>query len=416
VKEDGSLRFDALTYRGMTYRVESEIPDPDLEVLGRTEDGTLSPVFADAATEGVFAAEDEAEVPEPRNVDDPLRYLALPPEIDPGVALLAAEQTQGLATDFERALALEAFFRSPGRFRYSIDIEPGHGADDLAEWLLDPQSPSYRTGYCEQFAASMAVMARQLGIPSRVVLGFAPGDLLEDGRVVVRDRNAHAWVELWMPTQGWVRFDPTPRSDGTNPATLGGIPFDVRPYLAPPEPESAQDVLPGADRRPLDDEPDFGDLPRFRGPVDEDTPGLQIPGWLLPGILASLGVFGLLPAVKWARRRHRRRRLAAGDVSAAWRDIVDRLSDLGADPPVAATPREVAAATDPAMRPLADVYGRSVYGPPGRLPEARVALASRAFEETNDRLSQRYSWFRRLASWYRLRSIMPAGLRKRDPH
>ncbi len=186
--DDGALRFDGLTYRGMTYTVGSLIPRLDL---------------ADD-----FAAESDNEI---RELEDVKRFLDLPMGLDSGIRALAVETTQGLDTDFEKALALESFFRTPSIFGYSTAVRPGHSARHLAAWLLDPTSDNYRTGYCEQFSTSMAVMARTLGIPSRVVLGFSPGTLLDDGRVVVRERDSHAWVELWIPTQGWVRFDPTPR-------------------------------------------------------------------------------------------------------------------------------------------------------------------------------------------------------------
>ena len=72
-------------------------------------------------------------------------------------------------------------------FRYSVDIDPGHGASDLAAWLLDPESPNHRIGYCENFATAMAVMARTLGVPSRVVLGFTPGEPTAQQREKVKN-------------------------------------------------------------------------------------------------------------------------------------------------------------------------------------------------------------------------------------
>ncbi len=275
---------------------------------------------------------------------------------------------RGLATDFERALALEAYFRDSGAFRYSIEVDPGHAATDLADWLLDPASPNYHTGYCEQFATAMAVMARLVGLPSRVVLGFTPGWLLDDGRVVVSDRNAHAWVELWMPTQGWVALRPHApgrrRQPGhfRRPALRRGRVPGHRGHLARPSPRAPNPPV----SRPEDDERDRP-FPRPCPASERRWELPAVPAWLIaarrpPWRLA----FGLIPAVKWARRRHRLRALSTGDVSAAWREIVDRLSDLGEEPSPAATPVEVAGATDPAMLPLARAYGESIYGPAGR--------------------------------------------------
>src|SRR5690606_17853739 len=189
---------------------------PDISYLASTG-GTLSPIFAEAATAGVFGGTARSPVflDRPANVDE---YLELPEDTPTEVRTLARTVTEEGTTTFEKALILEAWLSDRETFTYDLDVDTGHSSLDLAEWLLDPDSNNYRTGYCEQFATAMGVMARTLGIPSRVVLGFTPGDIQQqaDGTdvIVVRERNAHAWVELWLNGQGWVRFDPTPRADG----------------------------------------------------------------------------------------------------------------------------------------------------------------------------------------------------------
>lgn len=413
--DDGSLRFDALTYRGMSYSVISDVPTPDLDVLALGADGMPSAVFSGAIDANEFHEPQVAGMVRPRHLPDRDRYLALPTGMDAGIGALASSQVTGLQTDFERAVALESFFRS-GAFRYSTQIAPGHGARDLADWLLVPDSPNYRVGYCEQFATGMAVMARTIGIPSRVVLGFTPGTLADDGRIVVRDRNAHAWVELWMPTQGWVRFDPTPRGDGINPATISELGFDVAPYLeVPPAQIPRQGPAPG---RPEI----FFDEPFEEPGATETTPGSEAPGRTLPiplpgrtATLVALGVTLLvaLPAAKWRRRRHRLRRLDHGDIAAAWQEIVDRLSDLGDAPRRAATPAEIAGGTTPALVPLADVYTEATYGPPATPSPERIALARRSLSDTQHQLTGRYSLGRRVAAHYRLASVIPPGWRHR---
>jgi len=408
--DDGSLHFAALTYRGMTYRVESRLPVPDLAVLTLGADGLPSRVFADAsAAEDGYTAVAAISPPVAVELPDRARYLALPPGIDGGVLGLARRQVRGLGTDFERGLALEAFFRDSGAFRYSTQVDPGHAATDLADWLLDPLSPNYRTGYCEQFATAMAVMARQVGVPSRVVLGFTPGRLLDDGRVVVRDRNAHAWVELWMPTQGWVRFDPTPRGDGVNPAASDELPFDLAAYLdlevvVPTWPPGTNPTVPLPEDDPV--------LPLPPVSPTEPAGGWQLPSlpaWLPLTLAGLVAAFAFLPSVKWSRRRRRLRALSMGDISAAWREMVDRLADLGDDPPLSATPLEVARTTDPALLPLARAYAESAYGPPrGRSFDlGQVAAAATSLRDTEGRLGGRYSPLRRVAAWYRLKSLTP---------
>ncbi len=413
--DDAALRFDALTYRGMAYTVESIVPQPDLDVLSRRDDGSPSVVFAGAIAEEAFDAETEIPEIEVRPLEDAERLLELPAELDPRIRALAAETTEGLETDFEKALALESFFRTPGNFVYSTSIVPGHGARDMADWLLDPASDNYRTGYCEQFATSMAVMARAEGIPSRVVLGFTPGTLLEDGRAVVRDRNAHAWVELWMPTQGWVRFDPTPRGDGVNPATLEDLPFDVAEYLDIPVPENQPPEIDGSGG-PLFRGDELLDIPERVAASDAGSdagPGFRFPGWTTTVALSLAAIIGVLPALKWVRRRRRLRRLEKGDISAAWKEIVDRLTDLGDAPTAASTPREVAFDTEAALLPLADIYAESVYGPQP-FPAGRVGMALRSLEETEDQLSDRYSLGRRVSARYRPGTLLPRWMKRKQ--
>ncbi|MBU1227376.1 MAG: DUF3488 and transglutaminase-like domain-containing protein [Actinobacteria bacterium] len=413
VKDDGSLRFDAISYRGMTYRVESEVPEPDLAVLSIGPDGRLSPLFQGAADDDAFSESPVPAAPNALELPGAATYLALPNDLAPGVRSLAVEQTEHLSTDFEKGLALEAFFRSPDNFSYSTAIEPGHSADDLAAWLLEPGSANYRTGYCEQFATAMAVMARQLGIPSRVVLGFTPGALLDDGRVVVRDRNAHAWVELWMPTQGWVSFDPTPRGDRANPSAADALPFPIGTYLDDGGPDSPPATVPGAGGPATAPTTPAEIVDRDGGPSEGSETGAGVPWWTL---LAAAGVaagLGLPPVVKWVRRRVRMRRLAAGDISAGWAEIIDHLDDLGIHADAASTPRQVAEAVSGVMVPLAEVYGDSLYGDPRRRRAGAVATAIGSLEETRRALAVKYSLPRRMAARYRMTSLVPRWTRRR---
>ncbi|HEX9854601.1 MAG TPA: transglutaminaseTgpA domain-containing protein [Acidimicrobiia bacterium] len=415
---DASIIFDGgTTFRGFQYTVESAVPDPDLGVLAALESGALSPTFqlAADADEPVPALREPPALRElPPNAD---RYLAVPEDIDPDIEGLAREQTRNLRTDFERGLALEAWFHSRA-FRYTTDIAPGHGATDLAAWLLDEESPNFHAGYCENFATAMAVMARTLDIPSRVVLGFTPGDLIPGSidTVVVRDRNAHAWVELWMPTQGWVRFDPTPRGAADTPQTFEVVEdrlgFDLRDYLDVPDP----DITPAGglpNRFPELAEDEF---PDFLGSGDAAPgSGLRLPAWWNEAATV-LGVillgFGTLPAIKWWIRRRRLERLRSGDIGAAWEDIVDRLSDLGEAPNPTSTPNEVAATVDPVMVPLATVYCRAVYGRSGGLNSGHVETATQSLARTSDVLRTRYSTPRRLRAMYSPGTVLPAWIKR----
>lgn len=415
-RDDGALRFEGgLTFREMSYSVRSAVPRPDIAALAVGEDGGLTAVFqqAAAADEPVPQAVAVALREEPPDVDN---YLDLPEDLDEGIAALAREQTRNLESPFEKAIALESWFRSPA-FRYSTDIETGHGATDLAEWLLVTDSVNHRVGYCENFATSMAVMARTLDIPSRVVLGFTPGTPRTDGTIIVRDSNAHAWVELWMPAQGWVRFDPTPRSDGINPTTFedaeSTLGFALTSYLDVPDPEP---VDPGRLAPPLFELP--GEIDGFApvGGVENADGGLSAPGWVtsvLPWFAIGFLLFGAIPVIKWRRRRRRMRRLHAGDITAAWEEIVARLDDLGRPPRPADTPSEVAAKVDHALVPLATVYARSLYGSADGLSDTLVDSATMSLEQTEHHLAATHSRMERIQARYRIGTLLPAWWKRR---
>ncbi len=412
--DDAALRLEGgLTLEGMSYRVESEMPVLDASTLAATTRGELSGSFR-AAEEAAEDVPEPLEAPGRVTPPDVERYLQLPDDLDPVLWDLARERTANLETSFEKGIALEAWFHSDA-FRYTTDIDPGHAASDLGAWLLDDTSPNYHAGYCENFATAMAVLARMVGVPSRVVLGFTPGepDPADPGVVVVRDRNAHAWVELWIPGLGWVRFDPTPRGDGVNPTTYSDVTsllgFDLTSYLNLADP-SLIPALPGQPRRP-DQFGEGDEAPVSASDLPANSPGIHLPRWVtvaVPLALLVLLAVVAVPAVKWRRRRRRLRRLEQGDVTAAWEEIVARLTDLGQPPNAALTPNELAAAVDPAMRPLASVYGKAVYGPDGGLSPAHVDTARSSFDRTAAVLASRFGARQRFLAWYR-----PGTLRAR---
>jgi hypothetical protein len=414
VRADASIPFDLRTWEGLTYEVVSNVPVPDLGVLASQpgQRDQLSPIFREAASRAAFTAQPKAPTAQglvrPSDINE---YLDLPGEFDPTLGTKATELTQDGATAFEKALLLEAWFRDPNEFTYSIDIDPGHSARDLADWILDEDSPNYRTGYCEQFATAMGAMARSLSIPSRVVLGFTPGEKMTDGSIIVRGKNAHAWVELWMNGQGWVRFDPTPRGDQVNQSTnvnAVGVGFDARNFI--PEPDGdLEPTDPGIAQSPTNpNDVDFGedlDIPRGPDGLPLETSnriGLTTFQAILLGLAALLGT---IPLAKWIRRRRRLRRLKEGDITGAWEEIVDRLTDLGRPPTPDQTYAEVASSVHRSLAPLARNVTEAVYGPGRPLPAVKVEQAVDSFEKTESYLRDIYRPFDRLMSWLRLRSL-----------
>jgi hypothetical protein len=139
------------------------------------------------------------------------RYLQLPP-LAPRIRALAEEVTAGSADQWEAAQRLTAHLSAA--FRYTRVLRRTTELDPVDEFLF-----VQRSGNCEYFAASLAVMLRALGIPARVVNGFQRGEWNPYGKYfLVRLRDAHSWVEVFIEGTGWLTLDPSPRG-GTEPAT-----------------------------------------------------------------------------------------------------------------------------------------------------------------------------------------------------
>lgn len=138
------------------------------------------------------------------------RYLQLPKSVPDRVRKLARDVTKGKDNRYDKVKAVEQFFNG-SEFTYDTKnvAIPGKDEDYAAQFLFDTQS-----GYCDNFSTSMAVMLRSIGIPTRWVKGFTPGDFektLDNGSDVyqVTNANAHSWVEVYFPQAGWVPFEPT---------------------------------------------------------------------------------------------------------------------------------------------------------------------------------------------------------------
>jgi hypothetical protein len=409
---DGSLYLPGdFTREGMEYAVTADVPTFDASAyaeLARTESGSLSPLFATADEDGqvIAAASEDRPAMELDNVEFWTDY---PSNLGSLVVAEARDITRNMSTNFEKALALENYFRQDGGFTYNTSVPSNYTTGDVSDWLFDESNPYRRNGYCEQFATTMALMARTLGIPSRVVLGFTPGKLVNEDTVLVMDRNAHSWVEIWIPTYGWMSFDPTPRSDFTLPTTderiaeeFGFSPAEYAPRIPSGnliDTSGGDDIL---------DNPTLRDrtLPERDGQIlsgGGDETGTGLPSWLPTlGLIAALvvGVVSTLPATKWLRRRRRARLLAEGDISAAWYDITERLADLGEPVNPTLTPNEAARSIDDAFVPLARSYSDALYGE--KAPsDTLVSVATVAHDRAEKHLTTRYSRSQRLAALYR---------------
>lgn len=237
----------------------------------------------------------------------------------------AEKVTENADTDFDKAVALQDWFRTDGGFTYSLEQRPGSGMELLSNFVT-----ADRVGYCEQFASAMAAMGRSLGIPSRVVVGFLDGSTLPDGRILYTSDERHAWPEMYFAGSGWVRFEPTPsQRAGTTPdytrEQAAALPTDA----ASPTPTEAPSTSP-------DDALDQD--------VDQGGSGLSVPWRPVGGALAVL-LLALAPAA--LRRWQRHRRLGGADpvhlVEGAWSELGATALDLGLDWPEHRSPREQAA-------------------------------------------------------------------------
>jgi transglutaminase-like putative cysteine protease len=259
-------------------------------------------------------------------------FRELPDDLPEMVEDLAFGITAGAATRFDKAVALQNWFRD--EFEYSLTEGPrGNGVDDL-EAFLSPGEGG-RVGYCEQFAASMAVMARVIGIPARMAVGFLTPRPVGDGVWEYSAHDLHAWPELYFDGYGWVRFEPTPgtRAESVPPYTRGrGIGAEDPSFS--PSASAGEDVT----RGPNAERPSAG-------PHAQEAAGSEGQDEAFPWVRLVLGVLGGALAVLLAvtprllRRRARERRLVSGP-EAAWQELRATATDLGVPWPGSRSPRE----------------------------------------------------------------------------
>lgn len=309
---------------------------PDLRAIGSDGGFAANQAYEVTSLSVVPTPEQLRAAPEPQGLN---RLLELPETLPASVAQTAEQLTAGLETDYDRALALQQYFRG-GEFAYS-EVAPveadydGSGAEALGAFL------ELKSGYCVHFSSAMAAMSRVLGIPARVAVGFTPGVVGTDGEYRVSTHDLHAWPELYFTDIGWVRFEPTP-SRGTVPSFAA----DAEDPAVPAAP-----ATPDEPAEPDETEPDDGaatpsPAPTVPGddPLGEENTGT--PGESASASPAPLGfllLLFLLPAVVRAvLRALRLSRAREGDAVAAWTELQATATDLGLRPQFATTARQFA--------------------------------------------------------------------------
>ncbi|MET9628750.1 DUF3488 and transglutaminase-like domain-containing protein [Lentzea sp. NPDC006480] len=198
--------------------------------------------------------------PDSKNVVDAEYYKF--DGVEKQVVDLANKIVEGATNNFDKAAALTAYFGTANGFKYDIKTQGDVTKDALTDFVTKG-----KVGYCEQFASAMAVMARVVGLPSRVAIGFTAGvESADKSYRVISTEDAHAWVEIFFPNHGWMTFDPTPIDDGR------GI---VPPYLR--ETSQGQDEQPTAETKTETVAPSATGSASTSAKADgtEDTPGQQ---------------------------------------------------------------------------------------------------------------------------------------------
>jgi len=296
-------------------------------------------------------------------------YLVLPSDV-PEVVRRTAEEVAGDEVGaYARAQALEDFFRS-GAFEYSesAPVEgdyDGTGVEVLERFLAE------RSGYCVHYASAMAVMARSLGVPSRIMVGYAPGELVRPEadadpdveRYRVTSENLHAWPQIYVEGVGWTEFEPTPGIvDGSAADDDDDAEAGPAPTASAPEPTATTAA------------PTVEPSPEPTGPVDVATGQRQAQAadtvrWtLLPAAVVLLVLLAPM-LVRVVLRRRRLRRSASLDER--WREVVATAVDLGIEVDATTTVRahattlldHVDSASIPAVERLCLTLEEQRYGP-----------------------------------------------------
>jgi len=351
--DSGSLATDKATSDGLRYTVESSLPR--------------------------LTAEDLTSVGAAIPPDIESRYLDLPRNLSRRVRQLARDVVGAETSPYKKAKALQDYFRT--NFTYNLLVAPGHDAGAMDQFITSKQ------GYCEQFAGTYAAMARSVGLPARVAVGFTSGTKEGDGRWHVTGKEAHAWPEVYLGGYGWVAFEPTPTrglpgaesyTQVTPPAAADTTATTLPPSQVPAPEEPTPEPDAGPPTAPLS--------------VEEPQAG---PFTAVLGVLLGLLLLYVV-AVPLAKRRSRERRRANASSSAdrvlvAWAEATEDMAAAG----MAARPEETASEfahrtcrtagpAGPALVRLADDATAAAWSAGGVAPE----VAARADAEAADVASE----------------------------
>jgi len=433
--------YDGVTWRvGATYRtagrVLSGVPAAGTAVTQQITiadlDGRLLPAAAvPARVDGVRVAFDQAsgtlampeglrsgigytvESHEPKIDVNLLPTADLPPAPTVGrfvklgspapdqIRRLADQLAEGNGAPYARAQAIEQFLSE--HYQLVSDAPSGHAYPNLTFFLFGPRNGGGQRGTSEQFAAAFGVLARAVGLPTRIVVGFRT----RPGVSAVRGVDALAWPEVQFAGIGWVPFNPLPQPN-TQPKPVEDD-FKPKPEKSTPPPSLA----PTPSAAPTSAAPSSSAA--AAAPASGGSTGTVV-ALVSTGLVLMLGAG--LALVLYLRRSLRQRRLYTGEppgrIVGAWLEVLDALRLAGRPPPQHLAATEVAAHAARAADPLSHARGAGPIRPPapelGDLAsmvnavtfapsEADAAQAERATAQAVayvDELRARRPWWRRL--------------------
>ncbi|MGV9882840.1 transglutaminase TgpA family protein [Streptomyces sp. NPDC003006] len=317
-------------------------------------------------------------------------FTKVPDSLPDMVADTARRVTKGAANPYEQAVRLQDYFASDGGFTYNTQVRAGSGPAAIEKFLKQKE------GFCVHFSFAMASMARTLGIPARVAVGFTPGSAQADGSMSVGLRDAHAWPELYFEGVGWTRFEPTPNRGSVPEYTRSDVPSGGVSDPDTPEPSRSSEpsTAPSAsDSCPPDMRKQGGcasAAPQVAAGSGGDGPPI---GMIVLVALAALLLIlvPLLPLLWRSRVQTVRLGPVAGGPAvtmapavstaralSAWLEVTDTAWDHGIEPDESQTPRKAAArivrigqlTTGPAeaAHRVATAVEQALYAPNPRLP------------------------------------------------
>jgi len=387
----GVLRVRSPLGEGQRYRVWSYAPDPAPAVLADSKPRYPTPARRYLRLDGR-----NFPVLGSRRRDQVMRELFADPAYDNFAAYAALYESARRVTGspdspYTAVLALESWFRQRGGFVYD-EQPPSADGRPLVAFVTRTKA-----GYCQHYAGAMTVMLRLLGIPARVAVGFTSGKR-EDGKWVVTDHEAHAWVEVWFAGQGWVPFDPTPGR-----GTFGGtysFASDSKDAVAALRRGDLSGATSFVDR----ERPDLADRARVRAGAAERGPSFFAFAFGI-GALWVLAV-GLGKAIfRRARYMTRDPRRAA---TASRRELESFVCDQGIEVSLCATLDDLRRAVADEFgldgRPFAEAAAHARFGPPA-VSRRDAHGARRELRALLRRMRAQLSFWARFRGFVSLRSL-----------